>query len=193
MRGGRMQEESGAWVGEHRGRNWEGRSDAERTGGWFGGTEGRSGWSGSGPDSERTSDWYGGSAGSEGRTPEWFGGGLHEARDQSTGQDFRNLGGPDHGRFGREEPADGGGGRGFGGPLGRWQEASRGEQGPLFAGQYRGRGEERVIPGESYAGRGHVGDEDYRDLTTFGEGHADRGSRERFNERRDEGDHYRGR
>ncbi len=183
---------SPGYVGEHRGTNWEGRTDAERMGTWFGGGGERRGWTGSGPGSERTSDWYGGSAGRE-QTSTWYGGGVHEAREDRISQDFGGLGGPEHGRFGREETADRGGGRGFGGPLGRWRERDRGEQGPLYGGQYRGREDEYPMSGEAYAGRGHVGSEDYRDLTRYGEGGADRGSRERYVERHEEGEHYRGR
>jgi len=181
-----------SWVGEHHGSWWEGGSEAARTGVWFGGERDRSRWAGSGPGTERTGEWIGGDAGRERPASAWYGGGVHEARDERAAQSFGSLGGPHQGRYGREPAPDRGGGRGFGGPLGRFQDRWRGEQGRLYDGRYRGREDDYPIYGEAVAGRGHVGSEDYRDLARFGLGGADRGSARRFREAH-ESDHFRSR
>lgn len=183
--------EDAAYIGEHRGRNWEGGSDAARTAAWFGGAgDDRRAWEGSGPSSERTSDWYGADVGRS-RDETWYGGGIHEAVEDRPARDFGSLGGPDMGRFGREPGGDRGGGRGFGGPLGRPGDRARGEQGRLFGGTYQGVDDPQPIAGEAIAGRGHVGGRQFRDLGHFGQGEGDPESHDRFHERHEEGEHFR--
>lgn len=187
----RREGEGPRWPRGHHGRAWEG-APGERDEAWFHGERGvRAAGRGAGPG-EHFGDWFGGPPQRESRESEWYGGGVHEARDQRTAQDFGELGGPRHGRYGTEIPEDRGGGRGFGGPLGRFQERFEGEQGRLYGGEYRGREDEFPIRGEAIAGRGHVGGEDFRDLTRWGEG-GDRRTHGRYLEQHDEPDHFRNR
>lgn len=135
-------------------------------------------------------DWYGSASPRPREESSWYGGGVHFTPPSGPPSDFGDLGGPRGGTFGREEIPGAEEGRGFGGPLGSWRERARGEQGPLGAGEYRGREYEIPYAGRSYGGRGHIGAEDHRDLLDYGEGGAGRGSRQRFRERSEEGEHF---
>lgn len=180
------------WEREPAGRHWEGASrrpsTGERTTGWFRGREGvaRSG-PGAGPG-ERPGEWFGGRQ-ERPETDEWYGGGVRSTTPRWRGQDFGNLGGPHGGRYGYERPSEAWEGRGAGGPLGSSREREGGERGRLYGSRLRGRIDHGPIRGEAVAGRGHVGSEDYRDLTRWGEG-GDRRTHERYLERREEPDHF---
>lgn len=117
---------------------------------------------------------------------EWVdGGGIHETRaKRSPKREQPAIGGPRRGRFGRVLTRDRGGGRGFGGPLGRPSEQARGEQGRLYGWLRAGRGAETPIAGEAVAGRGRVGMlRRFRDIARFGFG-GDRRGRARYLEER---------